>query len=473
MRIWMALSLLALAACRAPGADGPATEPELEVPETWMTGEVEAASAEPWWTLFGDEELVLLIAEALEHNRDLAASVARLEGAAAQARIAGADLRPAMGLSGSAARSQQVFVGLPIPGGPDVLKSRSSSYGVSLNVSWEIDLWGRMSAARDSALAEVAASAAEHRAAALSIAAQTAKGWLAWQAARLQEDLAARTVASLERSTELVRNRFESGRASSLDIHRTQGDLASAQALLELRAEAGERARRQVEILLGRHPSGTLEGRPHLPEVPALPSAGVPAELLRRRPDLLAAEARLKAADARAWEARARLWPQLTLSASAGRTAGDASDLTHPDFDVWSILAGLSQPILQGGRLEAGVDLADARAREAAATYASSALRAFLEVETALAVEGALVRREALQGRASEEAHTARTLAEDRYAAGRIDLDTLLDAERRALGSESDLLAARLQRLEARVDLHLALGGGLPPEAEPPEGADG
>ena len=140
---------------------------------------------------------------------------------------------------------------------------------------------------------------------------------------------------------------------------------------------------------------------------------------------------------------------------------------------MWSILAGLSQPILQGGRLEAGVDLADARAREAAATYASSALRAFLEVETALAVEGALVRREALQGRASEEAHTARTLAEDRYAAGRIDLDTLLDAERRALGSESDLLAARLQRLEARVDLHLALGGGLPPEAEPPEGADG
>lgn len=460
--------LLLLAACRVAGPADPAV-PELAVPAAWSTEQPDAPDlADAWWEAFTDEELVALVEEALLHNRDLAASAARLESAAAQARLAGADLRPQVSASGSAARNQQVFVGLPIPGA-DVLQSRSTSYGVSLNVSWEIDLWGRLGAARDAALEDLTASASDHRAARLSIAAQTVKGWLAWQQARLQEEVIGGTARSFERTLELIEGRYESGRGSSLDVHRARGDLAAAYARLEERREGSERSRRQLEILLGRLPSGDLVGEARLPELPPLPAAGVPSDLLRRRPDMITAAARLRATDERAYEARAQRYPRLSLSASGGRTSSDSGDLLDPEFDVWSILAGLTQPIFQGGRIEAGIDIADARTREAAANYAASALRAFAEVETALAVEDALVRREEQQARATASATTARDLAEDRYESGLADLNTLLDAQRRALDTESALLSLRFLRLESRVDLFLALGGGLLPEVEQPE----
>ena len=200
---------------------------------------------------------------------------------------------------------------------------------------------------------------------------------------------------------------------------------------------------------------------PYLPEVPALPAAGVPSELVQRRPDLRSAEARLCGADDRAYEARALLYPRLTLSGSGGRTSSELNDLLDADFDVWSLLAGIAQPLFQGGKMRAGVELAEARAREAAANFGAAVLRAFVEVETHLAVEGALERREVEQARATASAKSARDLAAERYAAGRDELTTLLDAQRRALASESELLAVRFLRLESRVDLYLALGGGL------------
>jgi outer membrane protein, multidrug efflux system len=461
--------LLAPIACRTPG-EGDSAALDLAVPPAWSSDPSDAPPLEDaWWRAFDDEGLALLVEEALLHNRDLAASAARLEGAAAQARLAGADLMPQVSASGSAGRSQQVFVGLPIPGGTDVLQSRSTSCGVSLNVTWEIDLWGRMRAGRDAALEDLTASAADHRGAQLSIAAQTTKGWLAWQETRLQEAVIENTVESFERTSRLIEGRYEAGRGSSLDVHRSRGDLADARARLEQRREASERARRQLEILLGRFPSGELSGAASLPSLPPLPPAGVPSELLLRRPDLIAAAARLRATDERAYEARAQRFPRLSLSGSAGRTAGVAEDLVHPEFDVWSLLAGLTQPIFQGGRIEAGIEIADARTREAAAGYAASALRAFAEVDTSLAVEDTLARREEQQELAARSATTARDIAEDRYETGLADLTTLLDAQRRALQIESELLSLRFLRLEARVDLFLALGGGLLAETSLPE----
>jgi len=298
MKYGYVIGLCLLTACRIPG-ERPPTELEVVVPETWSAREAsEPVSVAPWWQGFEDEELASLIEEALAHNHDLAASTARLEGAAAQARIAGADLYPAVGVSGSAARTQQVFVGLPIPG-TDVLTSRSTSFGVSIDISWELDLWGRLRASRDAAQEDFLASAADYQAARQSIAAQTAKAWLAWQEALQQEALADRTVESYERSVGLVRQRYEIGRGSTLDVHRAQGDLATSRAVRETRREIGERTSRQLEILLGRHPTGALERTPRLPATPPLPATGVPSDLLRNRPDLVAAEARLRAANER------------------------------------------------------------------------------------------------------------------------------------------------------------------------------
>lgn len=218
---------------------------------------------------------------------------------------------------------------------------------------------------------------------------------------------------------------------------------------------------RQIELLLGRHPTGELEGKPGLPENPPTPPTGVPGQLVSRRPDLIAAEARLLAADDNLYASRANLYPRLTLSGSVGRTSDNSGDLIDPDFSVWSLAAGLAQPIFQGGRLRAAVDLADARVAAALASFESALLQAVGEVEMALVTEEHLVRLQEEQDLARDLALEASTLAEDRYSAGRLDVLELLEAERRAIENENASIEVRLRRLQTRVDLHLALGGSF------------
>ncbi|MCZ6598919.1 MAG: TolC family protein, partial [Planctomycetota bacterium] len=194
--------------------------------------------------------------------------------------------------------------------------------------------------------------------------------------------------------------------------------------------------------------------------------AGLPAELLRRRPDLRSLEERLRAADLRLYEARADLYPRLSLSGGAGRTSETADELSKGDFDIWSLAANLTQPIYQGGRLRAGVDLADARVAEALANLEQGLLIAFAEVETALAVDDHLAGRESSLRTASDHAAAARNIAEERYSSGLTALIAVLETQRRALNNESEWLAARRERLVARIDLHLALGGGFEGDEE-------
>jgi len=189
--------------------------------------------------------------------------------------------------------------------------------------------------------------------------------------------------------------------------------------------------------------------------------AGLPAELLARRPDLVAAERRLAAAGLSVDEARAARLPRISLTGSAGRSSQELEDLLDEDFTVWSLAANLLQPIFQGGRLAAAVDLAEARRREALAGWVSAALAAFGEVEQALAADAFLLARLAALEEAAEQALAARELSEERYLAGLAPYLSVLESQRQALAAESELLAARRGRLDARVDLHLALGGGF------------
>jgi NodT family efflux transporter outer membrane factor (OMF) lipoprotein len=452
--------LVLVCACRAQTPDRGA-ELGAGAPDAWQAeSTANTLVIDRWWERFGDPELTAAIEEALAHNRDLAASAARVEAARALAEIAGAGRRPQLGLNASAARRKQIFVGLPLPGGGP-LESTSENYGVSLDLSWELDLWGRLKAARNAADADLAASAEDHEAARQSLVAQTAKAWFAWQAARMQEEMLERSAASFERSAGTIEERYQSGVGSALDVQLSKSNASSARARLEAVREQVEGTQRQLEILLGRYPAGTLEGRASLPEPGEGPPAGLPAEILDRRPDLRAARARLEATDHRLAEARAQLYPSLSLTASGGRTSDALGDLLDSDFDVWSLMGNLMQPIFQGGRLAAGVDLAEARVEEALAGFAATLLRAFAEVEGALAVEESLALREGWQLRAADEAAAASRLAEERYLSGLVDLITLLEAQRRALDAESQWIDARQSRLESRVDLHLALGGGF------------
>lgn len=455
------LFLLASGCATAPLEDHPALD--ADVPAAWTArGDTGGRPAPAWWTDFGDPVLDDIVASTLQRNYDLRAAAARLDQALADSRIAGADLQPRLqvGLNGS--QRKQNFIGFPIPGAEDrVLSSVFTNYGVSLDLTWEVDLWGRLQAGARAALADLQSRAADLRAAQLSLAGQTTKAWFAIAEAQQQLRLAEATVASFRASSEQVRERFEQGLRPALDVRLALSNLASAEALREQRGQQLDASIRQLEVLMGRYASGAMAAPSTLPAAPAVIPGGLPSDLVRRRPDVVAAERRIAAARQRLRVAQRDLYPQFSLTASTGTATDALQDLVKRDFGVWTLLGNLVQPLLQGGRLRAGVDRAEARAAEELAAYANTTLQAFSEVETALAAEEYLVERERYLEISAEQSRAAETIADDRYRSGLDDYITVLESQRLALQAEGDLIAARRQRLENRVDLYLALGGGF------------
>lgn len=467
MKACFSLGLLVLLASCATAPDKVVVE-GLPERSAWVSAaSTNALVAEAWWTTFGSTNLNATVAEALRENHDLMQALARVDAAVAQARIAGADLQPQAGFGFDAAKRQQVFVGLPIPGGPPALTSKSTSYGASLNLSWELDVWGRIRAGQSAALATAQASEEDFRGAMESLAAQAARAWVAVIAADHQLRLARATEESFAITAEQIGRRYQSGLRSALDYRLAMNNHASARALVALRTRERQIAVRQLEILLGRYPEGAVGADNELPVLDEDIPAGLPSELLERRADLASAERRLASTLARVKEARRALLPRISLTAGGGRTSAELEDLLDASYNMWSLAGNLAQPILQGGRLRANVKLAEARAREALEGYHSIVLRAFGEVETALDSESQLREREAALEEAAFQAGEALRLAEERYFAGLIGFITLMESQRGAFNAETELIRVRQQRLDNRIDLYLALGGGFArPQAE-------
>ncbi len=448
------------------------TELGFVAPDTWSATDArEGLPPTDWWREFGDPGLDDLIAEAIAGNYDLVAAAARLEQALVRAKIIGADLYPQADLGFGGSRTKRNFVGFgALAGdgggaGTTVLASTTNSFSLSLDVAWELDVWGRIRSATSGALADAQAALMNRQAAELSLAGQTAKSWFSVIEAREQLALAERTVASYESTTSNVRARYERGVAPALDLRLSLTELSVAYALVQRRARELDASVRTLEVLLGRYPAHRLEATTDLPRPRGAVPAGLPVELLVRRPDLIAAERSLAASGARVREARAALFPRLALTASGGTASEQVDNLIDGDFSVWSVAGNFAQPILQGGRLRAGVDLAVAEQAEAGAVYAGAALQAYAEVETFLAAEGYLAAREEALAEAAGQARAALDLATERYQAGLEDYVTILASQRNALNADSEHLAVRRARLETRVDLYLSLGGGF-------EGAD-
>lgn len=466
-----ALALLAASCVSAPARRPDAVQ--ITPPDSWTAPEADdvrepVAGEVPsdWWTEFEDPALDEVIAVALENNRDLLAAAARLDRAAAEARIAGADLKPRIGAGATASRGKQNFVGFPDFGGgggsPDgVLSVTTSRYGVSLDVSWEVDLWGRLRAAARAGIASFQATEADYLGARLSIAGQTAKAWFAVAAARQQVQLSEATVESWRDSYEQIHRRYVEGLTSPLEVRLALANLEAAEADLETNLNVLDIFERQLEVILGRYPGRTIETTSVLPTLPGPVPAGLPADLVSRRPDLAAAERRLAAADEQVKFAKRSLYPQLSLTGSAGTSTAEFGDLVNGDFSVWNLGANLLQPIFQGGRLRAQVKVAEAGSSEALELFASRALNAYAEVEIALASEGYLAGTTMHLGEAARQSVAAQRLAESRYYSGIEVYITVLESQRRAVVAQAAHINARRTVLDNRVDLYLALGGGF------------
>jgi NodT family efflux transporter outer membrane factor (OMF) lipoprotein len=438
-------------------------QPDIETPDQWTSADVDNSEIIlDWWTSFEDSALDVLVARGLQKNYNLRAAAARLDSAAAQARIAGAGQLPSIAAGWSGRGQRQNFIGFPIPGSEDRVLSRTSkSSGVSLDVSWEADVWGRISAGKIAALADYNSAEADVRAAKLSLAGQLSKAWFASIENLEQVRLAERTVESYADTSERVRSRYVRGLQSSLDVRLALSSLSSAQALLEQRKRQLDLSTRQIEILLGEYPKALLAIGDSLPEPPPPPPTGVPSELVARRPDLVSAEQRMWAAGARWSQARLALYPSFNITGGIGTSTSGFLEVLNGNFFVWNLAGNALQPIFQGGRLRAQVELEDARAKEAAAVWVNAVLSAFSEVESALAAEKFLLDQRSMLQEAAQQALASAELAEDRYNSGLENFVTVLESQRRSLDTESQLLTIQRQVLDSRVDLHLALGGSF------------
>lgn len=465
MRAALVTALILTAAGCAAKIDQPARSFAVEPPTTWSaaTAPVEPVAADvDWWAYFGDAGLDGAISEALTHNKDLTAAAARIELAQAQARIAGAPLLPSLTASLNRNRQRNNFIGLPIPGREDdVLSSINTNIGLSLNLSWEADVWGKLKSSQLAALADVEAVETDLEGARLSLTGQTAKAWFAAIEAKRQLQLAQASLESFRVSSERVRARFESGVRPSLDLRLALTAVDRAEGAVQQRRQILDAAVRQLEILMGKYPAAAYELAEDLPDAPRGVPAGLPAELVSRRPDLVSQERRLLAADARIAQSKAALRPSFTLTGATGTATNQLQDLLNGEVFVWSLIGGLTQPIFNNGRLKAEVRQSEARAREAAALYENAALNAYRQVEVALAADRFLSEQETALDAATRQAIKAQDLAEERYRSGLADIITVLDAQRTAIDSESLWLAVRRTRLDNRVDLHLALGGSF------------
>lgn len=427
-----------------------------DAPDTWaimgVSGEMPEAN---WLGQFNDPMLVDLVNEALDANPSIRSQFYAVEATRAQARSTYGRTLPNVSASLSGGGTSNYS---PITDS----RTDNSSFGAGFDLSWELDLWGRLRAGINAAEADLIASEADLASARLALAAQTASAWFDLNEALAQERVAVQTYEARTRALELTERRFSRGLATALDVRTARTTQASAEASIAGRRQASGNASRRLEILLGRYPSAELDALAELPSLDPISAAGSPMLLLSRRPDIAAAEARVSAAGLRAEQARMAMLPALRLTGSVSNSETDLADALDPSRVAARLIASLTAPLFNGGALDADRDAAVARARAAVETYAATTLTAWREVEDALAADSLLAQQEYAQVRALEEARLAEELATRQYTNGLVSIFNLIDSQTRRLNAESNVIAARSARASNRVSFHLALGGGLP-----------
>jgi NodT family efflux transporter outer membrane factor (OMF) lipoprotein len=420
-----------------------------EPPEQWNLAAESNVVQAGWVESFTDPELTALVIEAQENNRDLAAAAANVDRAWALARRAGATLIPSVSGTGGAVRT----------GSPSGSVSTNNTLTLGAQVSWEADVWGRIRSGQGAAVAGAQAVEADFRFAQESLAAATAKAYFTAIEANLQAEIARETVRILQETQRIVNVQYENGMASAQDISLSRSDLALARERQTTLESSYRDAVRALEVLIGRYPGAVLELRETLPATPQSPPAGLPSELLERRPDLVAAERRVAAAFNATNQSRAARLPTISLTGNASAASSSLSSLLDSSNVAWTAGTNLLAPIFDGGTLRENVNITTAEQEQALALYGQAAISAFQEVETSLD-QGEVVQKRIVDlQEAAREAEEAFRIARLRYEEGEEDLLTVLTIQQRGISSKSSLSIAERLQLEQRVNLNLALGG--------------
>lgn len=424
-------------------------------PDNWSVSVATSETINNWIATFSDPVLEKLVQEGYEQNFGLEASEQRLNAAAAAARISGATRYPNLGLDLSSSRRKNLVNFSPPTG------NTSSNHSLSLSSQWELDVWQRVGKGHAAAVARFEASRYDTEALKLSLAGQIAKAWFSAIEAQAQYELATATAKSSETNLANLEKRYKRGLLEAFDLRLTRAQAASTRTNAVNRRSQMDARIRNLETLLARYPSAELKTASELPDLSATPPASLPSTLLQRRPDLLAAERRLAAFFTQN-EVTQRNWlPRISLTGSTGTVSNQFSDLIDTDFNIWSLAGSLSTTLFHAGRLKAERDQSEANYLSQVAQYKNAALQAFREVEIALRSEQDLNELEESAQIAATESLKAEEQSWSLYERGLVNINSVLTSERRSLTARSQLLSIKNQRLQNRVDLHIALGGGF------------
>jgi NodT family efflux transporter outer membrane factor (OMF) lipoprotein len=460
----LCLASLSFAGCAAfvpgqpsPAIDAPASWTRLDPAPQAPATAAPAGDLSQWWQRLEDPLLAALVAEALQSSPDLRSAQARLREARARRTVAAAGFFPGVDASATTNRSWPSDQG----GG-----GRRESYDAGFDASWELDIFGRTRQGVAAARADLAAAGANLDATRVTLAAEVATNYIELRTLQARIRIARDNLASQSGTLQLTSWREQAGLASTLEVEQARSNEAETRAQVPGLETSLAETEHRLEVLLG-HAPGTLYARlaaeADLPTAPAGIAVGIPADALRQRPDVRAAERALAAANARLGVARAARYPSFRLSGSIGVEALTAGGLDDDGASRSSLLGGITAPIFEAGRLRAQVEIQDAVREQAGVNYEQAVLAALQDVENALVALSRSLEREAALQTAAGSARVAAELAQQRYSAGLVDFQSVLDTDRSRLSAEDGLAGARADGLRAVIRLYKALGGGWSP----------
>lgn len=451
-----------LAACSA-GPDY--KRPDMVLPENWPAQDNAAqkvsTTSEQWWHLYADVLLDQLEDEALAHNSDIQVAAARVLESRAQLGITEADQYPSVSANATESRTKNTLKGaLPYPGYLPRIQNQSL---LTLNASYQLDLWGKFRRASEAARADLLSAESARETVRLSLTAQVAQQYFALISLDAQEVAIRRLLASRRERLELNRKQRAVGVLSEYDLHQSEADVAAVESQLTSLTQARDKQETTLTLLLGRSPRDVMgsdlhRGGPALPVV-SVPD-GLPSELLLRRPDLKDAEQRLVAANARIGVARAQYFPSIGLTGYAGGQSVAFSSLFSGPARIFQFAANVSEPIFDAGRVGFAADAAQARRDQALIQYRQAVANAFGDVRNALSAQESARKILASESLRSDALAQAYKQADLRYRAGIASRLELLDVERNYLEAQLNRLDAERAQRSAVADLFNALGGG-------------
>jgi NodT family efflux transporter outer membrane factor (OMF) lipoprotein len=452
---------LALQGCFAVGPDY--KSPAIATPDLWSSdlrrglsaAEPEAETLSHWWSTFGDPDLSNLVERALLGSLDLQIAQARVREARARRGIAEAGLVPSLDLTGSATvnrSSEEAGSGV-----------RRELYRAGYDSSWELDVFGGVRRSIEAAEGDLQATVADYQDVLVSLLAEVALNYVETRTFQTQLQVAEENLRAQAETLQLVEWRFAAGLVSSLDVEQAKSNLENTRSQLPRLRSAIEAAKNRLAILLGIFPGmleAQLAARKPIPEAPLEVAVGVPAEVLRRRPDVRRAERQLAAQTARIGVATADLYPKFSLPGSIGLEALSTDHLFSSASRVWTLVGRFSWSVFKGGAIRQNIEVQNALQEQTLKQYEVTILMALEEVENALAAFAEEQERKEALIAATESAQRASELAGDQYASGLIDFQTVLDAERTMLSFQDQLAQSKGQVTSNIISLYKALGGG-------------